>query len=129
MSEILRLLAPKILSKHLQIVGEIGRYLLLSSFSNVANGLDKLLIGAFDVPGVRIVNLETHILNWVLLPELVLVLGKHKQGKSQLEQNILNVFFANSARLFLGQCHRHEFKGTVQRFGTHKLVFAAEENL
>jgi hypothetical protein len=48
---------------HIKVGGEVRRDLHFSSLTNVADRLDHLLVAAFNVPGIRMVHLESHILD------------------------------------------------------------------
>ena len=70
----------QILHQELHIIRQILANLVLASLPNVADRLDQFLVHPLDIPSVRVVNLQAHILNWIVTPELELVLVDKKQG-------------------------------------------------
>ena len=62
-AEVLILLTLQRLAEEGQVVGQILADFVLSGLSDAANGLDQLLIGALDIPGIGDVDLESDILN------------------------------------------------------------------
>lgn len=100
-AEVVRLRRLEVFDEHLEIVGEVFRDLVLSGLPDVADGLNQLLIGSLHVPGIRIVDLETHVLDAVLAPELKLELCDKHQGEGQLEEDCLYVLLAQLPHLGL----------------------------
>ena len=68
MAEVLTRRLAKIIHEELQVVGQVVRDLVLACLSNVADGFNELLIGAFDVVSVAHVDLEAHVLDGVSGP-------------------------------------------------------------
>ena len=97
--EVLGLVALHVLDNHLQVGGQVVRDLVFAGLLDVADGPDQVLVGSLDVPGVGEVNLHAHVLDWVLVPEVELLLGDEHKGKGQLKENGLDVGSAELSHL------------------------------
>lgn len=76
-----------------------------SSLANVTDSLDHLLVGAFNVPGIGMVDLKSHILYLVLLPDEHLILTHEEQGQCKVVQNCLYVGLAHLAHFICLERH------------------------
>ena len=54
------------LNKKRKIVRKVIGDLILACLSNVADRSDHVLIRSLNIPHIRVVYLESHILDWVL---------------------------------------------------------------
>ena len=93
-SEVLAWWCLQVIDQELQIVREVLRDLVLSCLSDVADGLDQLLIGSLDVVSIGHVNLKAHVLNRIFTPQCELMLGDEHQGQCQFKQDGLDVLLA-----------------------------------
>ena len=94
MPEILRGRLVQILDQELQVVRQVLANLVLAGLSDITNGLNQLLIHPFHIPSVRVVNLQTNVLDWVFGPELEFVLVYKEQWQSQIIQNRCDMLLA-----------------------------------
>ena len=94
MPEILRGRLVQILDQELQVVRQVLANLVLAGLSDITDGLNQLLIHPFNIPSVRVVNLQTNVLNWVFGPELEFVLVNKEQWQGQIIQNRCDMLLA-----------------------------------
>jgi hypothetical protein len=87
------------------------------------------VVYSFDVEGVRGIHLESDVLNLVGLPKLELVSRDHHERKSELHQNSLDVLGALFSGVLCLDGDVHKSERTVERFGTHELLSAVQDEL
>lgn len=107
------------------------RLLLLTLLSKLqrAQGVDKLGKLLLDVPFILAVNLQSHVLNWVLLEGQDILLGGHEQWKRDLEKDLLNVWLDHRSGVFLRHALSQELDGQSESSGSNELSFFVHEDL
>ena len=73
--------------------------------AKVTDSFDQLLIGAFNNPGIGMVDLKSHILYLVLLPDEHLILTHEEQRQCEVVQDCLNVGLAHLAHFICLERH------------------------
>jgi hypothetical protein len=127
--EVIPMRCVHLLTYHRKIVCEVRWDLHFSSLANVADSLDHLLVRAFNIPGIWMVHLESHILDWLLLPHAHLVLAHKKQGQCEVVQNGLNVWLAHLAHFVGLKRHWDEPKRRIEGLSAYKLFFFRQKNV
>ena len=75
------------------------------------------------------VDLESNVLNWILLPQCELILADQEQGQGQLKENRLDVLLAQLSHLGLLQSCSHEPECRVECLSPHELLLSCQEHL